>query len=308
MTPPVSASMVLDGACVDGADRDGEVTEFWRLCAAKRLAPDRESQTMGLREAFFLNRLNGNSQNGKGSGQSFGSDQSRFGAGPVANRRLRARATSPLRNGFPGSSPNNDSPVSEVDQQPPGSAGPPMARPRGSVYVVKLIAVKEDWDDAGRRNSHTTENVGSHSRSVSDAITTPTRHRSSTVFADSHTSNNPDVGDRARERGDAIRVQATGQESGPGPGTLTSFPSLPSLNGSKTESPPLPSLSRLVLLLEHAPLGTMDRLLRTSPGLVGRQLWERWAREGVEALVWVHGNGVVHADVKPGNLLVSSSL
>ena len=65
-----------------------------------------------------------------------------------------------------------------------------------------------------------------------------------------------------------------------------------------------PAASRLMLLLEHAPLGTLDRILRTSPLLVGACTWERWAREGSAALAWVHNKGILHADVKPDNILV----
>jgi hypothetical protein len=195
---------------------DGYARGSWHLCAAKRMAADRESQTMGLREAFFLGRL--------------------------TNSAPRRRAISPLRSS--------------------------SSAPHGSVYVVKLIAVKEDRE---RRAS-------THGRSASDVPATPktlTRQRSSTFNAldDDH--------------------------------GLSSFPSLPSL-GDAARDPPPQSLSRLVLLLEHAPLGTLDRALRTSPDLVGRQLWERWARQGAEALDWVHSKGVVHCDVKPGNLLVSA--
>jgi hypothetical protein len=154
--------------------QDRRRAEDWKLCAAKRMASDRQSQTMGLREAFFLNRVAGN-----------------------------------------------------------------------SVYIVKLIAVKEDGP--GR----------------------PTQRQRSSTLRD----NSP----------------------------LTSFPSLPTLT-HRTE--PTPAMSRLVLLLEHAPLGTMDRLIRTSPDLVDKHLWERWAKQGTDALTWVHAKGIVHADVKPGNLLV----
>jgi hypothetical protein len=168
----------------------------WQLCAAKRMSPDRDSQTMGLREAFFLNRLTGSK-----------------------------------------SSPE-----------------------RGSLYIVKLIAVKEDESRRG----------ASHSRSASDAVgRSSVRQRSSTLIQDEP--------------------------------SLSSHPSLPALNQGRA---PAPSFSRLILLLEHAPLGTLDRLLRSSPGLVGREMWCRWARESTEALAWVHSKGVVHADVKPGNLLV----
>lgn len=40
-----------------GKERALDVEEGWTLCAAKQMNQDRESQTMGLREAFFLNRL-----------------------------------------------------------------------------------------------------------------------------------------------------------------------------------------------------------------------------------------------------------
>jgi len=166
--------------------------DSWTLCAVKRMAPDRESQTMGLREAFFLNRLRS---------------------------------------------------------------------PHGSVYIIKMIAVKEDIDY--RRG---------HNRSSSEAVRIkPTRQRSTTLY---------------------------------GKDDLVASPSLPTLAQPAHSTP---SISRLVLLLEHAPLGTMDRLLRTSPTLVGCQMWQRWAKQTVEALAWVHAKGIVHADVKPGNLLASAS-
>lgn len=86
---------------------------------------------------------------------------------------------------------------------------------------------------------------------------------------------------------------------------LATSPSLPALAQAVRTGP---AVSRLVLLLEHAPLGTMDRLLRTSPSVVGKRLWERWAVQATEALAWVHEKGVVHADIKPGNLLVSGEV
>jgi serine/threonine protein kinase len=138
----------------------------------------------------------------------------------------------------------------------------------GSVYIIKLIGVKEDGEQ--RRTSL-------HGRSSSDAFPNDpprarnlTRQRSSTNATDPRLASSPSLSAIAQ----AARTTAT------------------------------PSVSRLVLLLEHAPLGTMDGLLRSSPNLVGRDLWERWAIQSVQALAWVHGKGIVHADVKPGNLLV----
>lgn len=125
---------------------------------------------------------------------------------------------------------------------------------KGQVYIVKLIAVKED---------ESIPPVQGHARTVSELVDAPRRQRASTIYA----------GGR--------------QDTG-------SHPSLPALAESAS-----PAASRLVLVLEHAPLGTLDRLLRSSPHLVGEDLWGRWAREASEALAWVHAKGVIHADVKP---------
>jgi hypothetical protein len=173
------ASYKGKGKAVEGQDGG------WELCAAKRMNPDRESQTMGLREAFFLNRLK---------------------------------------------------------------------CPNRGVHIIKLLAIRE----------HTEKRSAVHGRSVSDVKDVLGRPRSST--------------------------------------DLSSFPSFPSLAHILHESP---AISRSTLLLEHAPLGTLDHFLRASPGLVGREMWLRWARQCSEAVAWTHEKGILHADIKPANLLVS---
>ena len=177
-----------------------------RLCAVKRMASDRESQTMGLREAFFLNRL-------------------------TAGHKPRS----------------------------------PCDSSRGSVYIIKLIAVKEDSE---------LRKCPSHGRSTSDALD-------------------------GRPRPNRLRSSTFGVNDDP---LVDVNPSLPAVFRSDKA---IPTTARLILLLEHAPLGTMCRLLQSSPDLVGRAMWERWASQCFEALSWVHAKGIIHADVKPGNILVS---
>ncbi|WVQ85313.1 hypothetical protein IAT38_007478 [Cryptococcus sp. DSM 104549] len=279
-------------------DGDGLVGGSWRLCAAKRLAPDRDSQTMGLREAFFLNRLSGRSPATREPAAE--RDRTRL---PRSSQQ-RVRAVSPLRDSHAHAYVLSD----ELDSTP-------QAKPRrnGSVYVAKLIAVKEDFESG----SH-----AGHARSASDAVKgdrsgsssgvgvggpggminshgSLVRQRSSTMMA----TNSPPASPV-----DPVAAKVSAGCSRPDLASLASFPSFPSLAQAVRQEYSAPSLSRLVLLLEHAPLGTLDRLLRTSPQLVGRRMWERWAREGVEALEWVHSKGVVHADVKPGNLLLTTDL
>ncbi|KAE8540032.1 hypothetical protein D1P53_003970 [Cryptococcus gattii VGV] len=266
-------------------DGDGLVGGDWRLCAVKRLAPDRESQTMGLREAFFLNRLMATTT----SPLSEQDDRPPKSSG-------RARAISPLRDSF-----------GQTPLQTPECAPSRKSRTtNGSVYITKLIAVKEDVEGSSAQSlSHP-----AHTRSASDAIKsqktktsngTPTRQRSSTMLPPHSPTTTAPV-DRV-----AAKV-SVGCAKPDIIANMSSFPSFPSLAQAIRQEYAAPSLSRLVLVLEHAPLGTLDRLLRTSPQLVGKKLWGRWAREGTEALEWVHGKGVVHADIKPGNLLLTTDL
>ncbi|WVQ97147.1 hypothetical protein IAU59_004257 [Kwoniella sp. CBS 9459] len=263
-------------------DGDGLVGGSWKLCAAKRLAPDRESQTMGLREAFFLNRLAGGTKPNLQSSSMYS----------FRGIKPRPRAVSPLRDTY--APPRDSASVLGTDgiSEGRGAKIRLKSRPNGSVYVVKLIAVKEDREGFPSISQ-------THARSSSDAL------------AETGTStSNSGPGELRRQRSSTI---ITAHAPLPPSSTtelthLSSFPSLPSLAHSVRHEHSAPALSRLVLLLEHAPLGTLDRMLRTSPQLVGRALWERWAREGAEALEWVHGKGVVHADVKPGNLLLTTDL
>jgi len=240
---------------------DGFVGGSWRLCAAKRMAPDRQSQTMGLREAFFLNRL------ATTVTSPIDGLPSLMSGNTYPTRRTRA--VSPLR-----------------DRSGRGSSIP--SNRNGSVYVVKLVAVKEDI---------TPRTTAGHGRSVSDAVQegprgSLVRQRSSTMMNRIHQNQNP------HRKNDDLQNNSS----------LNSHPSLPSLaKAAKAGIETAPALSRLVLILEHAPLGTMDRFLRTSPGLVGRKMWNRWAVQTTDALSWVHGKGIVHADIKAGNLLVRPS-
>ncbi|ODN84358.1 hypothetical protein L202_00325 [Cryptococcus amylolentus CBS 6039] len=259
-------------------DGDGLVGGSWKLCAAKRPAADRDAQTMGLREAFFLNRLRATSP---------AHERSTF-----PRSTGRARAVSPLRDTFAGA---------QAQRKPVRN---------GSVYIAKLIAVKEDFD-----NPH----CSSHTRSTSDAVMedkagsnlsvsgTLTRQRSSTMLP-FQTPPNAQIQSAANKVSAGVSKPIPSKEIT----NLPTFPSYPSLaeaiRQEQYPKPPLPSISRLVLVLEHAPLGTLDRLLRTSPQLVGKKLFARWAREATEGLEWVHANGVVHGDIKPGNILLTADL
>lgn len=68
---------------------------------------------------------------------------------------------------------------------------------------------------------------------------------------------------------------------------------------------PLGNDSRLVMLLELCPGGTIAAMLRRQPHLVSRSLWLKWSRQIADALNHCHSRGILHADIKSQNIMVS---
>lgn len=67
----------------------------------------------------------------------------------------------------------------------------------------------------------------------------------------------------------------------------------------------IPSLYMVMPLME---CGTIDRVISSLPRIITASVWSKWARQSLEALAWCHAHGVIHADVKPANLLVDAAL
>ncbi|WVO17802.1 hypothetical protein L204_105500 [Cryptococcus depauperatus] len=256
----------LDGKRKINQEGDGLEDGSWRLCAVKRLAGDRESQTMGLREAFFLNRLMVN--------ESANHERNQI--------KPKQRAASPLRE-----APNQPTPPYTPESHS-------KRKHKRSVYITRLIAVKEDPDP---------QLPISHLRSSSDTYgrkrESLTRQRSSSML--------PAHSPPTSIKNDVVN-KLSRDNSKPDAANMPSFPSHPSLVQAMRQEMATPSLSQLVLVFEFAHLGTMDRFLRDSPQLIGKKIWSRWARESCEALEWVHRKRIVHADVKPGNLLLTRDM
>ena len=61
---------------------------------------------------------------------------------------------------------------------------------------------------------------------------------------------------------------------------------------------------RVVLVLEYCPFGHVLAFAKAHPERMGRKRWLEWAKELVGAVAWAHDRGVLHADIKPQNVLV----
>ncbi|KAJ3281631.1 hypothetical protein HK104_011361 [Borealophlyctis nickersoniae] len=68
------------------------------------------------------------------------------------------------------------------------------------------------------------------------------------------------------------------------------------------------AIPRLLIVLEYAQKGCMwDWVMRHKKG-VSRKLWMKWARQLASAVECMHGQGIVHHDIKPHNILLSEFL
>lgn len=65
---------------------------------------------------------------------------------------------------------------------------------------------------------------------------------------------------------------------------------------------------RLLLVYELCPNGTVASFIRRNGGQIGRALWFKWARQIIAALAHCHSFGILHADVKTQNVLLTADL
>ncbi|OAA54775.1 Protein kinase-like domain protein [Niveomyces insectorum RCEF 264] len=62
------------------------------------------------------------------------------------------------------------------------------------------------------------------------------------------------------------------------------------------------------LAIEYMPNGSLATYLRKNEATITTELRTRWIRQTVEGVALLHANGVIHADLKPTNLLLDGDL
>ncbi|GAA5976034.1 hypothetical protein JCM11641_003264 [Rhodosporidiobolus odoratus] len=284
-----------------------------RLCAAKRLQPDRESQVAGLGEAFILAKLAAPRTSARSTSSDpsttskldgseyilglYGVRDERDGleeplplplilgglsrASSVRSRKSLGRSTvaggtaegpgSPLRATFGGSQASRD--------EPPASLA-------SGARQDDIVA-----GEAGRAASLHLPGNGHRPR-----LSEPLRPASA---AGTHRTGlsvltSLDSSSSASRR----RISLTTPSS---PAQCPSSPYSTSAAFSALEP-------RISLLLEYAPHGHVLSFAKAFPERMDGRLWMRCAREMVAAVEWCHLNGVLHADIKPQNILLASNL
>ncbi|KAK4054108.1 hypothetical protein OIV83_001133 [Microbotryomycetes sp. JL201] len=262
----------------------------WKLCAAKRVFPDRESQVAGLGEAFILAKL----------------------ATPTHALRAESLAArgSPHIVGLYGVRDERDGVESAVEddrrsRQPSSELARTLGRPLASsshsdlrassstnAADVMTAAKKTKWlqrRSLRRKSSFTpcqlSPPIGSPSvESAGDFFTSLQSTSSSAARESSKTSANSLM-----------------------PAPTIVAPAVPT-SPSQVEQQKTDDYPRLILLLEYCPFGHVLAFARAYPERMSKRRWLEWAKQLTAAIAWAHERNVLHADIKPQNVLIAPDM
>lgn len=275
-------------------------SDAWRLCAIKRLHADRQSQLLGLEEAFALRRL---------------------GLHPNVIQLIDIRdevefATSPQP---------TPQPKDQHTYAPSAGLGLGLGLPRF------------EGRGAAQSGRPSTAGQASHSRSTSDMtgrdeiLHEAQYHKRVLAHEKQHEAalargilHEPDQV-RPSELQHRTRLATAGQNRSsilPNPTFLVQIPDGDALDSSRNASKP-DSLSghgivrrpsgitmkppRLLILLELLP-NNLALFAKKHAERIDLQQWFDWAIQMSEAIVFLHDKGCVHADIKKENMLLTENL
>ncbi|BGP33016.1 hypothetical protein JCM10296v2_004805 [Rhodotorula toruloides] len=275
--------------------RDGQVRaeKRRRLCAAKRLLPDRESQLSGLGEAFILAKLS------KADSTSTAAAGSRYILGLYGVRDERGGIDPPAP--LPAS-PSSASVSRRASQR--WSYGGATASGGGSGTLSPLG--KETFaygtDDAeatsreDKRRSLPLQEKPKKGRARHSDMISGSSTPSGRLSLLSHALEPPLTSTRRRTT------------LGGGPATTSTTPSHSPPTSLAPSPLPHPATPRIDLLLEYCPFGHVLQFAKSHPERIGKRRWFEWALQISSAVEWAHEKGVLHADLKPQNVMVAADL
>ncbi|GAA5868728.1 hypothetical protein JCM3774_003639 [Rhodotorula dairenensis] len=255
-----------------------------RLCAAKRLFPDRESQVSGLGEAFILAKLAGSPDHADPGSSNvvrlYGVRDERDGVDPPAP--MPSLPSAPSRSSHRlsyGSGQNVPSPLGRTSSD---GAGRDLSTPELMVCAGSAAAARR----FGRKSAR-------HSDPALDANAPNGKGKLSLL---SHAFDPPLSSSRRR-------TVSVPQASSPQAAELAGSP--PTGGGL---APPFSLTPRIDLLLEFCPFGHVLQFARAHPERLDKARWFDWASQLTAAVKWAHEKNVLHADIKPQNVLIAPDL
>ncbi|GAA5878170.1 hypothetical protein JCM8547_008362 [Rhodosporidiobolus lusitaniae] len=314
--PPTATSVAKGGSV-----RAEKASRRRQLCAAKRLAPDRENQVSGLGEAFILAKLYaplppsspslaGERHEERPGGSKyilrlFGVRDERDGLeAPLAlpgladglSRNGSLRSVRGLRRSLRESELGGSgltSPLKQTFDEEVGGAGE-LAGMGKSSREPPTRARPDTAGEAGGGGKAATGRLSLLSRALEPPL------------ASSRTARRPTSSQQLQQ------AQTT-----PSSPVSSRFPPSASIHSSSTSSPSQSSPSstnpsqpqpRIDLMLEYCLLGHSLSFVRSHPELMSKERWLGWAAGLAEAVAWCHEKGVLHADVKPQNVMIAPDL
>lgn len=265
-----------------GSVRAERVPRRRRLCAAKRLFPDRDSQVSGLGEAFILAKLAGSA------------DQAEVGSSDI----IRLYGVRDERDGFdpPAPLPSSMSTSSRSSLRLSYGSGQtvpsPLGRTSSDLDGTRHAVMREVTSSAG--TAAAARRFGRKSARNSDTVLVDADagHGKSKLSLLSHALDPPLSSSRRR-------TVSTPQPAASPPAEP------PSVGGL---APPFSLTPRIDLLLEFCPFGHVLQFARAHPECLDKARWFDWAKQLTGAVKWAHEKNVLHADIKPQNVLVSRNL
>lgn len=302
------ASFMTESSSTEDATLPEETTR-WQLCAAKRYSPDRASQISGLGEAFILSRL----QALPSVLKLYGVKDERDGIESPDAARSR-RGSHDLRSeiglGRPGGAaqfhhqhPLQTRSISEAAQQDSSRLLPlrRQASFNSRSYFSKLVppvgsptldasgefATLGDVGQEGGRREMVKRDAKRGPRYSEPAAPRKMSKDSSAVAVE------PAAQEYDWEKGVSVRRGSS----------VKHRPVAPILDTiSPTNSPTDPP--RIILLLEYCRFGDLLGFLKQYPERMGRKRWLDWAKQIAMAVSCCHERSILHADIKPQNVLV----
>ncbi|KWU41332.1 kinase-like protein [Rhodotorula sp. JG-1b] len=263
-----------------GSVRAERVPRRRRLCAVKRLFPDRDSQVSGLGEAFILAKLASSAEKAEVGSPNiirlYGVRDERDGVDPPA----------PLPSSISTSSRSSLRLSYGSGQTVPS----PLGRTSSDLDGARHVAMREVTASAG--TAAAARRFGRKSARNSDTVLVDADagHGKSKLSLLSHALDPPLSSSRRR-------TVSTPQPAASPPVEP------PSAGGL---APPFSLTPRIDLLLEYCPLGHVLQFARAHPECLDKARWFDWAKQLTGAVKWAHEKNVLHADIKPQNVLIAS--
>lgn len=276
---------------------DGKNVGNWQLCAVKRLHADRQSQLLGLDEAFALRRL--------------GTHPGIIHLIDIRDEVLAETSPLPTPNAGPSSFEPSEEPFDRRIKQsemgrglPPSMSASASAHGRSTSSWMTMETTRQHdplpADTPPERSNslqHSTQR-SAHSRIVSQ----PTNSEMKLMSPPRLTMARPSA-DGLLEEGETIDADDVPISAAAMHSQNAAHRDAAQRHKDHLGAPPASDPPRLLILLELLPF-TLSAYVKRNADAVDMVFWLRTGIAMTETLEFIHSKGCIHSDIKPENILL----